>query len=167
MTALRTVIFSILVPGVVAGYVPYLFLQQTDQLAIPASVTLPWISGVIPFALGLALYCWCAGEFTFRGKGTPAPIDPPRMLVSKGPYRWTRNPMYVAVLSTILGEAIFFRSTTLAVYAILLFVVFHLFITSYEEPTLQRLFGDAYARYLESTPRWLVRWPSGTSRRIE
>jgi protein-S-isoprenylcysteine O-methyltransferase Ste14 len=162
MVALRTLLFSILVPGVVALYLPYLFLQGAHQLALPVSLSLPWI-GIVPFALGIALYFWCAGEFTFRGGGTPAPIDPPKALVIKGPYRWTRNPMYVAVLSTILGEAIFFQSALLAIYALLLFGTFHLFIIAYEEPTLQRLFGPAYAEYRHSVPRWLLPWPTRTT----
>jgi 2-polyprenyl-6-methoxyphenol hydroxylase-like FAD-dependent oxidoreductase/protein-S-isoprenylcysteine O-methyltransferase Ste14 len=161
MVALRTLLFSILVPGVVALYFPYLFLQGAHELALPLMFSWPWI-GIIPFALGIALYFWCAGEFTFRGRGTPAPIDPPRALVIKGPYRWTRNPMYVAVLSTILGEALLFRSAALAIYAVLLFGVFHLFIISYEEPTLQRLFGTAYMEYRHAVPRWLLRWPTRT-----
>src|SRR5262249_28757107 len=107
---------------------------------------------------GIALYFWCAGEFTFRGGGTHAPIDPPRAMVIKGTYRWTRNPMYVAVLSTILGEAVFFRSAPLATYALLLFGTFHLFVLAYEEPTLQRQFGSAYAQYQHTVPRWLLPW---------
>jgi protein-S-isoprenylcysteine O-methyltransferase Ste14 len=158
MVALRTLLFSILVPGVVALYLPYLFLQGAHQLALPAVLALPWI-GVALFALGIALYFWCAGEFTFRGKGTPAPVDPPRALVIKGPYRWTRNPMYVAVLSVILGEALFFQSSSLLVYAALLLATFHLFIISYEEPTLERLFGLAYTQYRMAVPRWLPLWP--------
>lgn len=163
MVALRTLLFSILVPGMVALYFPYLFLEGAHELTLPLMFSLPWI-GIIPFALGIALYFWCAGEFTFRGGGTPAPIDPPRALVIKGPYRWTRNPMYVAVLSTILGEALLFRSAALAIYAVLLFGTFHLFIISYEEPTLQRLFGAAYTEYQHAVPRWLLRWPTRTAR---
>jgi protein-S-isoprenylcysteine O-methyltransferase Ste14 len=159
MVALRTLLFSILVPGGVALYVPYLFLQGANQLALPTLLSLPWI-GIAPFALGIALYFWCAGEFTFRGRGTPAPIDPPRALVIKGPYHWTRNPMYIAVLSAILGEAVFFWSALLAIYVTLLFGTFHLFIISYEEPTLQRLFGPAYVEYRHTVPRWLPLWPT-------
>src|SRR5262249_21370374 len=141
MVALRTLIFSILVPGMVAGVFPYLFLQGMQQPALPTSLDWPWIAGVVPLCLGIALYCWCAAEFTFRGKGTPAPVDPPKTLVSRGPYRWTRNPMYIAVLSVIVGEAVMYRAAPLGIYAVLLLCLFQLFITTYEEPTLQRLFG--------------------------
>jgi len=163
MVALRTLLFSILVPGVVALYVPYLLLQGARQIALPDVLSLSWI-GVAPFALGIAVYFWCAGEFTFRGKGTPAPIDPPRALVIKGPYRWTRNPMYVAVLAVILGEALFFHSSALLIYAALLIALFHLFIISYEEPTLERMFGLAYTQYREAVPRWFPFWPTRETR---
>jgi protein-S-isoprenylcysteine O-methyltransferase Ste14 len=156
MIALRTLIFSIFVPGMVAGGIPFWYLNETHQLALLAPSDFPWAMGIIPFAAGIALYLWCAGEFTFRGKGTPAPIDSPSTLVVKGPYRRTRNPMYCAVLSTILGEALYFRSPMLAIYAILLFALFHLFIISYEEPTLQQRFGAAYTRYRQSVPRWVL-----------
>jgi len=158
MIALRTIIFSIFVPGMVAGGIPFWYLDETRRLAFSAPLAFPWAIGIIPFAVGIAFYLWCAGEFTFRGKGTPAPIDPPSMLVVKGPYRLTRNPMYCAVLSTILGEAIYFRSPMLGVYAVMLFALFHLFIISYEEPTLQRMFGHAYTQYRQSVPRWVHLW---------
>jgi len=159
MVALRTLAFSIFVPGMVAIGLPYLYLQAQAQLAPPSLVSATGISGSLLVVMGVALYFWCAGEFTFRGEGTPAPIDPPRSLMIKGPYRWTRNPMYIAVLSTILGEALIFRSAALAIYAGLLFGLFHLFITAYEEPTLHRLFGDAYTAYQHAVPRWLRLWP--------
>jgi protein-S-isoprenylcysteine O-methyltransferase Ste14 len=112
---------------------------------------------LLPLLLGVGLYFWCAGAFTFIGKGTPAPIDAPKSLVKEGPYQWVRNPMYIAVLSTISGEAILFHSLLLVGYALLLGVVMHLFVVFVEEPLLRRQFGESYETYLRTVPRWLPR----------
>jgi protein-S-isoprenylcysteine O-methyltransferase Ste14 len=97
MVALKTLIFSILVPGTVAGVIPWLLLQQPWGLVFMFPSL--WLVGILPLLLGVALYLWCAVAFTFIGKGTPAPIDAPKFLVKEGPYHWVRNPMYIAVLS--------------------------------------------------------------------
>jgi protein-S-isoprenylcysteine O-methyltransferase Ste14 len=90
-------------------------------------------------------------------RGTPAPIDAPKELVVKGPYRYVRNPMYVGVLLAILGEAVYYETLLLVVYAAAAFLVVHTFVTTYEEPTLQRLFGEAYGRYRRRVGRWVPR----------
>src|SRR2546421_11993338 len=153
MVALKTLIFTILVPGTVAGIVPWLLLQSSGEAAhlTPS----PWLIGLLPLLLGVGLYFWCAGAFTFIGKGTPAPIDTPIFLVREGPYQWVRNPMYLAVLSVIIGEAILFHSLLLVGYALLIGVVAHLFVVFYEEPSLRRRFGESYEAYLRTVPRWL------------
>ena len=157
MVALKTLIFSILVPGTVAGIIPWLILQGAGGivLLIPSF----WMLGFLPLLLGVGLYLWCAGAFTFIGKGTPAPIDAPVILVNKGPYRWVRNPMYIAVLSVIIGEAILFRSFPLVEYALLVGVVVHLFVVFVEEPSLRSQFGESYITYLRTVPRWIPRSP--------
>lgn len=152
MVALKTLIFTIVVPGTVAFIIPALLLNQSwEQALIPPSV---WLIGLLPLALGVGLYFWCAGAFTFIGKGTPAPIDAPRFLVRAGPYRWVRNPMYVAVLAMILGQAILFRSFLLVGYALLVWVVVHLFVVLVEEPSLRQQFGESYDTYQRTVPRW-------------
>src|SRR5207248_4854486 len=98
-------------------------------------------------------------HLTFIGKGTPAPIDAPKVLVKEGPYRWVRNPMYIAVLSVVIGEAILFRSFLLAGYALLVAVVVHMFVVFVEEPSLRSQFGESYETYLRTVPRWLPRPP--------
>jgi protein-S-isoprenylcysteine O-methyltransferase Ste14 len=118
-----------------------------------------WVVGFLPLLLGVGLYLWCAETFTFIGKGTPAPIDAPKVLVKEGPYRWVRNPMYIAVLSVVIGEAILFRSFMLAGYALLVGVVVHLFVVSVEEPSLHSQFGESYETYLRTVPRWFPRSP--------
>lgn len=157
MTLLKTLAFTIVVPGTVAFLIPWLLIQPSwTQPFLAPSV---WLIGLIPLVAGFLLYLWCAGAFTFLGKGTPAPIDAPIFLVRAGPYQWVRNPMYVAVLSMVLGQAILFRSLVLAGYAALLWLVMHLFVISYEEPTLQSQFGDSYDAYVRAVPRWLARPP--------
>ena len=155
MVALKTLIFSILVPGTVAGVVPWLLLQGSGG----AVLLLPsiWMVGFLPLLLGVGLYLWCAGAFTFIGKGTPAPIDAPKVLVIQGPYHWVRNPMYIAVLSAVIGEAILFRSFLLVGYALLVWAMMHAFVVFVEEPSLRRQFENSYETYLRTVPRWLPR----------
>ena len=105
--------------------------------------------------LGASIYLWCAWDFTFAGRGTPAPIDPPKALVVRGLYRYMRNPMYVGVLSILVGEALFFESRTLFEYAAIVFIFFYLFVVLYEEPVLKQKFGEPYQRYRQTVPRWL------------
>jgi len=156
MVALKTLIFSILVPGTVAFFVPWLLLQQSGGLVFMFPSL--WLAGFLPLLLGVGLYLWCAGAFTFIGKGTPAPIDAPKFLVKEGPYQWVRNPMYLAVLSIVIGQAILFRSFLLVGYALLVGLVVHLFVVLVEEPSLRHQFGESYESYLRTVPRWLARF---------
>ena len=157
MVALKTLIFSILVPGTVAFGIPWLLLNLPWGLVLlfPSF----WLLGFLPLLLGVGLYLWCAAAFTFIGKGTPAPIDAPIFLVRSGPYRWVRNPMYLGVLAIIVGQAILVRSVALIGYALLVWIIVHLFVVSVEEPSLLRQFGEGYEAYLHTVPRWLPRPP--------
>ena len=157
MVALKTLIFSVLVPGTVAGVIPWLLLQGQGGAVLP--IPSIWMIGLLPLLLGVGLYLWCAGAFTFIGKGTPAPIDAPKFLVKEGPYRWVRNPMYLAVLSVVIGEAILFRSFPLVGYALLVAATVHGFVIFVEEPSLRHQFGVGYETYLRMVPRWLPRSP--------
>jgi protein-S-isoprenylcysteine O-methyltransferase Ste14 len=156
MVALKTLIFTILVPGTVAVIIPWLLLQGAGRPVLFVSSL--WMIGLLPLLLGVGLYFWCAGAFTFIGKGTPAPIDAPRVLVVQGAYRWVRNPMYIAVLSVVIGQAILFHSLLLAGYALLLWTIVHTFVVLVEEPSLRAQFGVSYETYLRTVPRWLPRF---------
>jgi protein-S-isoprenylcysteine O-methyltransferase Ste14 len=145
-------LFTILVPGTVAVLVPYLLLSSASS---PTSLGLLRLAGLLPLLLGVAAYLWSAASFALVGKGTPAPVDPPKELVVRGPYRYVRNPMYLGVVLVLVGEALIWASPTLLIYAALVFLACHLFVVYYEEPTLQRQFSDAYAHYCRSVPRWL------------
>ena len=95
------------------------------------------------------------------GGGTPGPWDAPRRVVARGPYRWVRNPIYLAALLVVLGEAWLFASPRLLAYAAAMAFCFHLFVTGYEERTLARRFGPAYLEYRRAVPRWIPRRPAG------
>ena len=162
MLWLRTALFTLLAPGTVLVLVPGLLLVSGVGPSLglgPAR----WV-GLPLVVLGMAAIATCFVDFIRRGRGTPAPYDPPRELVVAGLYRYVRNPQYVGVFFVSIGEALFFDKAILLGYAALLTIAYHLFVTIYEEPTLARLFGESYARYRESVPRWLPRWPAPTGR---
>jgi protein-S-isoprenylcysteine O-methyltransferase Ste14 len=150
---LNTILFTIFVPGTVAGYIPYRIVGGFSQTA---NGLLFWL-GMIVFALGAAIYFRCAWEFAVHGLGTPAPIAPTKYLVITALHRYVRNPMYVGVALVILGQALVFRSLHLVEYAALMLLIAHLFVVFYEEPTLHRQFGESYDEYRRSVPRWIPR----------
>lgn len=154
MTALKTLIFTVFVPGTVTVLVPRLLLSSDFELASMKLRSLGFFGGIF-ILLGVLIYLRCAWDFTFAGKGTPAPIDPPKELVAQGLYRFVRNPMYLGVLLILFGEAMLFESRTVFVYAAVVFSFFHLFVVLYEEPALQRQFGVSYQRYCSAVPRWI------------
>jgi protein-S-isoprenylcysteine O-methyltransferase Ste14 len=140
--------------------IPYLLLRRS-QLVSLVTGGFGWI-GLLPMALGALVYIRCAWDFTFTGKGTPAPWDPPQMFVSRSLYRIVRNPMYVGFALILLGEAMVFHSFTLLVYAVLVWTGFHLRVVYYEEPTLRKKFGVAYEDYCWAVPRWIPRFRGKT-----
>ena len=113
------------------------------------------------FAFGFILYLRSAWDFAVFGRGTPAPIDAPKRLVTRGFYRYTRNPMYVAVLTVVMGWAALFGAAVLVGYGVVLFVAFSFFIRLYEEPRLAREFGEEYAEYASRVGRWVPRRADG------
>jgi protein-S-isoprenylcysteine O-methyltransferase Ste14 len=108
---------------------------------------------------GTALYVWCVWNFAAVGRGTPGPWDAPSRVVAAGPYRWVRNPIYIAALLIVLGQAWLFMSLRLLTYAGAMAVFFHLFVTGYEERALRRRFGNTYLEYRRLVPRWIPRPP--------
>lgn len=151
--ALRSVLFVILIPGTVVGYIPLQILQNATQTVAPAwSLTSLPAAGL--FLVGVSVLLRCVWDFFAAGRGTLAPFDPPKILVASGLYRFTRNPMYNGVLAALAGEAWLFRSVPLLEYAALMFLIFHLVVVIYEEPTLVSQFGDSYRVYRRAVPRW-------------
>jgi protein-S-isoprenylcysteine O-methyltransferase Ste14 len=113
--------------------------------------------GLLLILIGAAVYSWCAWDFTFAGRGTPSPIDPPKELVVRGLYRYVRNPMYLGKLSILFGETFLFASWRLFEYAVVVFIFFFLFVILYEEPMLSHKFGESYRQYCTSVNRWIPR----------
>lgn len=151
-TALKTLLFTVLVPGTVTVYLPCLIVPVRRAFA---EASLVQDLGLLPILLGAAIYAWCAWDFTVAGRGTPAPIDPPKELVARGLYRYSRNPMYVGVLTILFGEALWLASWRLLAYAGLIALCFTLFVRLYEEPALRRQFGASYEHYCQTVPRWI------------
>lgn len=155
MIWLRTAVFTLIVPGTVLLLIPSILL--TSQIGPRLDLGMGHLTGIVLLVPGLAAILWCFIDFVRRGKGTPAPYDPPRQLVVAGLYRYVRNPQYVGVLFVILGEALLTGAVVLLGYAAVLAIMYHLFVRYYEEPTLKRLFGEPYVRYCQSVPRWFPR----------
>ena len=154
--ALGSLAFLILAPGVVAGLIPWLI---TDWRSLPpgdAPGALRW-TGIILIAAGLAVVIEAFARFAWVGLGTPAPVAPTRTLVVSGFYRFVRNPMYLAVTSLILGQAVLFANWGVALYGVVVVAAFHTFVTLYEEPTLRATYEEEYDAYCARTPRWIPR----------
>jgi protein-S-isoprenylcysteine O-methyltransferase Ste14 len=160
MLALRSIFFTILLPGTVTVLIPY-FIVARGGAGIGGSWTALHLLGLTLMVPGAAILLWCIWDFASKGRGTLAPIDPPRQLVVEGLYRYVRNPMYLGVLLMLLGETAFFQSIALLKYTLAWFIVVNLFVLLYEEPALRHRFGDSYERYFRSVRRWLPTRPAG------
>ena len=151
--ALRAIFFLLLLPGMVAGYIPLRILQSTGQMRVPG-LSLALMAAAVIAATGVAVLLKCIWDFFATGKGTLAPVDPPKQLVVGGLYRYTRNPMYNGVFAILIGEAWLFTSVWLIGYALAVLGIFHLFVVLYEEPALEKSFGASYRIYRHAVPRW-------------
>ncbi len=151
-TFLKSLAFLILVPGLVVVYGPVqIALAGASAPVLPG---LRWAAPLLWLA-GAAGVVWCVWDFTFAGRGTPLPLDPPRELVVRGLYRHTRNPMYLSAVLILGGHVLWFQTLWLLLYTAGVVVAFMGFVALYEEPHLRRTFGDAYQRYCQAVPRWL------------
>lgn len=152
-TAIKSLGFFILAPGMVAGAIPLIFLQMgpRSDLGFFSYLALPF------WVFGLVILLWCFWDFLVKGRGTPAPVDPPKHLVVNGLYRFLRNPMYVGVLMLIFGHFLWLGFLSLLIYAGVVFTAFSTFVLFYEEPHLRKTFGAAYEEYCKQVPRWIPR----------
>ncbi len=150
----KTLIFAVLVPGTVAGYMPWRLWRGA------AAVTgVEACAAITVIAVGIAIYLYTAfWGFAWLGGGTPAPIAPTKILVVKGLHRFVRNPMYIGVALVIAGQAWLFHSLHILIYVACMLTVAHLFVIFYEEPTLRKQFGDEYDRYRAIVPRWIPKF---------
>ena len=146
----RALFAFIALPGVVAILVPALIVLYAPGAAGIQPV------GFLPLILGTILLLWCTRDFYVLGKGTLALSAPPRRIVVTGLYRYTRNPMYVAVCLMLVGWAASFGSVYVLIYALAVLIFFHLRVVLFEEPWMARLHGKAYEQYCATVPRWLL-----------
>ena len=147
---LRNLLFLVVVPASGAVYGPWWILARSQSS--PHPVVWPAVTVIV---FGLGLYLWCVWVFALTGHGTPAPWDAPSRFVAVGPYRWVRNPIYIAAFLVIGGEALLFLSLQLTLYLAVLAIGTHIFVVGYEEPTLRRRFGEQYESYVRTVDRWV------------
>jgi protein-S-isoprenylcysteine O-methyltransferase Ste14 len=155
VAALGSGVFFALAPGVVAGLVPW-WLTGWQVRALPAWWQPLRLAGAVLLAAGIVVLVHAFARFVVEGLGTPAPVAPTQELVVGGLYRYVRNPMYLAVLAAILGQALVLGQLVLLPYAALVAAAFVAFVHWYEEPTLARQFGARYQAYRQAVPGW---WP--------
>jgi protein-S-isoprenylcysteine O-methyltransferase Ste14 len=151
-----TIVFFVLAPGTFGFYVPW---RITRWHLAPPLLGL-WVLRPVGVVLALVGFIGLAesfSRFAIHGRGTPAPVLPPKRLVVTGLYRYVRNPMYVAVLWIVAGQALFLGSPRLLAYAALVWVTVHVWVLVYEEPGLRARFGEDYATYTAAVRRWRPR----------
>ena len=151
----RTIVYASLFIALILIYLPSEFLSWSGIVS-PSKIEVQQIAGIIIGASGAMIALWCVFAFATIGKGTPAPFDPPRRLIIRGPYRFVRNPMYIGAVFALGSAALFYESLALLGYAGVFFLMTHIFVVLYEEPTLRRSFGDEYEAYCRKVRRW---WP--------
>lgn len=153
--AFRAITYATLFVGFLLIYLPARLLSWSG-IRRPPVIGGTQIVGMIATGLGAAVALWCVFTLVRIGHGTPAPFDPPRRLVIRGPYRFVRNPMYIGAGFVLAGVALYYQSMPLLIYSAIFLLIAHLFVIVYEEPTLRRMFGPEYNEYRRRVRRW---WP--------
>ena len=151
-----SIVFLFVAPGIVAGVIPWAISGYRMEPALLGFEPFRWIGAVL-LALGGVLLIETFSRFALQGLGTPAPIAPTKSLVVTGSYRFVRNPMYVAVVSLILGQALWFGSVGTLGWGAVVWLTVHAFVLAYEEPTLASTYGEQYDRYRANVRRWIPR----------
>jgi protein-S-isoprenylcysteine O-methyltransferase Ste14 len=154
---LGSAVFLVIAPGFVAAVVPW-WISHWRVEAPLFGITLFRFAGGVLILMGAIGLLDSFARFAIQGLGTPAPVFPTRHLVVTGLYRYVRNPMYVAVVSSILGQGLLFGNVRLMEYGAAVWLLMHLFVVLYEEPALERAFGAGYRCFREAVPRWIPRW---------
>jgi len=154
---LRAAVYSVVFIGFLLVFLPARILAGSGITVPPLGPQ--QVLGAAITAAGAALALSCILTFVRLGRGTPAPFDPPRKLVVRGPYKYVRNPMYLGAAAALLGAAIYYGSWALAGYALAFLLSMAAFARLYEEPTLRRTFGAEYEEYCSRVGRWLPLWP--------
>lgn len=151
--ALRNIFFTILQPGLVTVLIPWLLVNNIfDRALHPANLG---VAGLVLIMGGWAVLLACIYQFARDGRGTLSPLDPTKKLVAVGLYKYSRNPMYVAVTIILAGECLLTESLLLIYYTFVVFITFNIFIHLHEEPRMKKDFGDSYLTYKKQVRRWL------------
>ena len=160
-TRIRLVVYTLGIPGVLIGVLPWQVLRLEAAIANPLRTLLAY-SGALLGLGGVLLIVSGAYYLVRRGDGTPFPFTPPQRMVVAGPYAYIQHPIFLGLLAIAFGEALWFQSVGLSIYALLLTLLANLYIIHIEEPTLEKRFGDDYRAYRAATPRWLPFGQRGT-----
>jgi protein-S-isoprenylcysteine O-methyltransferase Ste14 len=163
MPVIGTIVFLFVAPGVFGVLIPFYVTQWQFAAPLLGLEPLRWLGWAVVL-LGAVLLLDSFARFALQGRGTPAPIYPTATLVVTGAYRFVRNPMYVAVTSLIIGQGLLFGNWPLLVYALVFGFITHLFVLTYEEPTLRDTYGAQYEAYAANVHRWIPRltpWRGG------
>ena len=155
---LRTLLWFILFPLPFIGLLPWWLHRQFDGPVVLHHSLRQWL-GLWLIANGIGLTAWCVNLFNVNGRGTPAPFDPPTQFVAAGPYRYVRNPMMLGLLLILGGEAALYESRAVWIYTLVLMAAAYCFVRFWEEPGLERRFGEPYRAYTRVVPRWIPRRP--------
>ena len=151
----------IVLPGTVLFLIPAVILLLSQESKFEMEIASPariwfWLALWVG-SIGLALSVWTTALFMKFGQGTPAPWDPPRKLVIRGPYRYVRNPMITGVLSMLSAEALLLQSWPIAIWMVLFFIGNAIYFPLVEEKGLEKRFGNEYRNYKANVPRWIPR----------
>jgi protein-S-isoprenylcysteine O-methyltransferase Ste14 len=152
----RAIVYASLFIGALLIYLPGRLVSWSGMVP-PAAIGIWEVAGIAIGTAGVIIAIWSVLAFALIGRGTPAPFDPPRRLVIRGPYRFVRNPMYIGAGLALTGAGIYYASWPVLLYAAAFLFVLHLFVLLYEEPTLTKTFGDEYKDYCRDVLRW---WPT-------
>jgi len=156
LAIIGSAVFLVIAPGFVAGLVPWWISGWRLEAPFFGMLLFRFVGGMM-ITLGVVGLLDSFFRFAVQGVGTPAPVFPTRHLVVTGLYRYVRNPIYVAVVSTILGQGLLLGNAALLEYGGLVWLLFHLFVLGYEEPTLRATFGSEYRVFCAGVPRWIPR----------
>jgi protein-S-isoprenylcysteine O-methyltransferase Ste14 len=156
IAVLGSALFFAVAPSSVAGLVPW-WITRWEFRPPFFDLDATRAGGILLIVAGLPVLVDSFARFALQGLGTPAPIAPTQNLVVTGLYRYVRNPIYVALVAVILGQAVLFGDQRLLGYGALIWLAFHIFVLAYEEPTLRQSYGAEYESYCANVPRWIPR----------
>jgi len=146
----KNLLFTLIIPGTVGVYLPIWLGRRSDGL----HGWWTWL-GLPVVLFGLTILLICVWDFMKKGEGTPFPLDPPKKLVTAQLYQYSRNPMYLGIMTALLGWSVWYASWQVLVYSLVVSAIFHVYVKAIEEPFLKKQFGETYEEYSQKVPRWV------------